>query len=71
MPETAVQTAGEETFVFVQTQPYTYEKRPVILGPKNGDQVALQAGLKEGEVIGQNGRSLLKSQTLKGPLEED
>jgi cobalt-zinc-cadmium efflux system membrane fusion protein len=71
VPEAAVQTAGEETFVFVQTQPYTYEKRPVILGPKSGDQVELQAGLKEGEVIVQNGSFLLKSQTMKGQLEED
>ena len=72
IPVAAVQREGNTEIVFVATEePNTFEKRPVSLGPEVQGYRPVISGLREGENIVVNGAFTLKSETLKGQMEEE
>ncbi|MEZ6095720.1 MAG: efflux RND transporter periplasmic adaptor subunit [Pirellulaceae bacterium] len=64
VPETAIQSDGDEVFVFVQTQPDTFDKRFVETGAKAATLVEIKKGLRDGEKVVVNGAFYLKSESL-------
>ena len=56
--------------VFVQTAERTFDLRTVVLGEGSQDWVEIRSGLTEGEAIAVEGVFTLKSEVLKGSLEE-
>ena len=83
VPRNAVLMAGDNSVVFVETEPGRFEFRQVVLGPSTGDQIVLLKGVKEGEQIATSGNFLLDSEfkmagkpslidpTKAKPVEED
>jgi cobalt-zinc-cadmium efflux system membrane fusion protein len=65
IPESALVTDKDETFVFVQRAPETFEKRPIQVGEKAGGLYPVTAGLKAGEPVVTAGGFTLKSELLK------
>jgi cobalt-zinc-cadmium efflux system membrane fusion protein len=55
VPLSAVLMENETTSVFVETSPWVFTRRAVILGPEDGDNVRVLAGLNAGEHIVQYG----------------
>lgn len=74
IPREAVQEIGGEFVVFVERAPGRFEKRSVQLGlsalTPEGEWVEVTAGLREGERIVARGSFLLKSELLKGAIQE-
>jgi cobalt-zinc-cadmium efflux system membrane fusion protein len=70
IPISAVAEVDGREVVFVQTAERTFELRPVALGNASQDWVEIRAGLTEGETIAVEGVFTLKSEILKGGLEE-
>jgi cobalt-zinc-cadmium efflux system membrane fusion protein len=70
VPLSAVARIEGRDVVFVQTAERTFEPRPVVLGDASQDWVEISAGLSEGETIAVEGVFTLKSEILKGGLEE-
>jgi multidrug efflux pump subunit AcrA (membrane-fusion protein) len=78
IPESAVVTDGERRYVFVQTAPFTFERREVQVAPlaPAGSSVASSAfvlvrgGLKPGERVVSRGAFTLKSELAKAGLGE-
>jgi cobalt-zinc-cadmium efflux system membrane fusion protein len=70
IPPSAVAKVDGRDVVFVQTAERTFEPRPVALGQATLDWVAVRSGLAEGETIAMEGVFILKSELLKGGLEE-
>ncbi|MCC7492071.1 MAG: efflux RND transporter periplasmic adaptor subunit [Fimbriimonadaceae bacterium] len=68
VPAEAVQEVEGRAVVFVQLTPLRYETRPVTLGPRSAQRVAVTAGLHAGENVVIAGSYLLKSERLKGEL---
>jgi membrane fusion protein, heavy metal efflux system len=66
VPESAVQTADGENFVFVEMAPGTYQKHPVKTGAKIGSRIEVLAGLEAGEPVVVQGGFTLKSELEKG-----
>lgn len=64
VPEGAVQRNGSETFVFVQTDEKTFEKRDVVVGEESEDQIEITSGLGEGDEVVVEGAFFLKSELL-------
>ncbi len=62
VPRSAVLMAGNNSVVYVETEPGRFEIRPVILGPILKDRVIIQAGLSEGEAVATAGNFLIDSQ---------
>lgn len=71
VPRSAVLLAGENSVVYVETEPGRFEIRPVVLGPftkvenvtKGTEEVAvILSGLKEGETVATSGNFLIDSQ---------
>ncbi|MEO8341794.1 MAG: efflux RND transporter periplasmic adaptor subunit, partial [Nitrospirota bacterium] len=63
--EGAVQHDQDRSFVFVQQEPGVFEARTVRLGEKNGTFAEVLEGVKEGEVVVNEGAFILKSELLK------
>jgi len=70
VPTTAVTSVEGRDVVFVQSAERVFEVRPVVLGETGGDWVEIRSGLTEGEPIAVTGVFTLKSEALKGGLEE-
>ncbi len=62
VPRNAVLMAGENSVVYVETEPGRFEIRRVVLGPSSGDQIAILEGVKEGERVACSGNFLIDSQ---------
>jgi cobalt-zinc-cadmium efflux system membrane fusion protein len=71
IPDTAVQRAGERTFVFVPGEREgEYEARDVELGELVGGFHTVISGLQSGERVVTKGGFILKTQLMKGDLGE-
>lgn len=66
IPVTALVTSGPETVVFVQTAPYHFARRPVVVGDDDGDQASITDGLKAGDLIVTRGSILLQGRLSQG-----
>ncbi len=62
IPRTAVLSAGDDSVVYVETEPGKFEIRNVVLGARSGDQIVVLEGLKEGEQVAVSGNFLIDSQ---------
>ncbi|GIX05089.1 MAG: hypothetical protein KatS3mg114_0958 [Planctomycetaceae bacterium] len=62
VPRDAVLMAGNNSVVYVETEPGRFEIRRVILGPFCGDQVVIRSGVEEGEQVASRGNFLIDSQ---------
>jgi len=62
VPRNAVLMAGESSVVYVETEPGRFEIRRVVLGPSNGEEIAILEGVKEGERVACSGNFLIDSQ---------
>ncbi len=71
IPESAVQRDGENIIVFVARDENTFEKRVVSIGSEVDGYHQVLSGLKEGERIVTKGAFTLKSESLKGLMEEE
>lgn len=71
IPETAVQREGDKTIVFVAKGENSFEKREVTFGPEIDGFHQVLSGLKKGEQIVTKGAFTLKSETMKGLMEEE
>jgi cobalt-zinc-cadmium efflux system membrane fusion protein len=70
VPATAVASVEQRDVVFVQSDDGTFETRPVVVGEASSDWIEVRSGLSEGESIAVSGVFTLKSELLKGGLEE-
>ena len=70
IPDSAVQTIGEDSVVFVPRPQNKFEKRSVQLGAGQGAIVQVLGGLQEGEKVVTDGSFILKSEMLKGEIGE-
>lgn len=71
IPDSALQTDGENQIVFVALDGNRFEKRVVKLGEEQQGRVQVVEGLKAGEKIVTEGSFILKSEMLKGELGEE
>ena len=71
IPDSALQTDGEEQIVFVALDGNKFEKRIVKLGLEQAGRVQILDGVKAGENIVTEGSFILKSEMLKGQLGEE
>jgi membrane fusion protein, copper/silver efflux system len=62
VPASAVVDRGQQQFVWVETQPGTYEPRPVTTGGRHGEAIVIASGLSEGDVVVVEGGFLLDSE---------
>lgn len=62
VPRNAVLMAGQCSVVYVESEPGRFEIRSVVLGPSNGDEIAILEGVKEGEQVACSGNFLIDSQ---------
>lgn len=62
VPASALVDRGQQQFVWVETQPGTYEPRQVTTGGRHGEQVVIASGLKEGDKVVVEGGFLLDSE---------
>jgi len=62
VPRNAVLMAGDNSVVYVETEPGQFELRRVTLGPSVGDEIVLLDGVKAGEQVATNGNFLIDSQ---------
>ncbi len=51
VPNQVVQTGQEGPYVFVVKADHTVESRPVVAGQRVGDEVVIQSGLSDGEIV--------------------
>ncbi len=71
IPDSALQTGGEEQIVFVALDGNKFEKRAVKLGLEQSGRVQILDGVKAGENVVTDGSFILKSEMLKGQLGEE
>jgi Cu(I)/Ag(I) efflux system membrane fusion protein len=62
VPRDAVLMAGNNSVVYVETEPGRFEIRRVVLGPHCGDQIVIRRGVKHGEHVATRGNFLIDSQ---------
>ncbi|MGE4004084.1 MAG: efflux RND transporter periplasmic adaptor subunit [Planctomycetaceae bacterium] len=62
VPRDAVLMAGNNSVVYVETEPGRFEIRRVVLGPHVGDQVVIRSGVEAGEQVATRGNFLIDSQ---------
>lgn len=68
IPASAVQDESGTQVVYVQTGGESFERRLVQTGPRNGDRIAITAGLEAGQRIVSQGAYLIRLSTSKaGP----
>lgn len=70
VPAAAVARLARRDVVFVRTADRSFEAREVVLGETTGDWVEIRSGLTAGETVAVSGVFTLKSELLKGGLEE-
>jgi multidrug efflux pump subunit AcrA (membrane-fusion protein) len=70
VPVQAVARVEGRDVVFVASGERSFDIRPVVLGPASGDWIEVHSGLTEGEPIAVSGVFTLKSEVLKGGLQE-
>jgi multidrug efflux pump subunit AcrA (membrane-fusion protein) len=71
VPESALQTDGENQIVFVALADRRFERREVKRGLERAGRVEILEGLKPGETIVTEGSFILKSEMLKDQLGEE
>lgn len=71
IPDSALQTDGEEQIVFVALEDDKFERRRVKLGLEQAGRVQILSGVKAAENIVTEGSFILKSEMLKGQLGEE
>ncbi len=71
IPVSAIQREGENTIVFVSSGNNAFEKRMVAIGPEMDGFHQVISGLKGGESVVTAGAFTLKSETMKGLMEEE
>ena len=71
IPDSALETEGENQIVFVALDSSKFEKRVVKLGLEQSGRVQILGGVKAGESIVTTGGFILKSEMLKGQLGEE
>jgi len=62
IPRDAVLMAGGNSVVYVESDPGHFEIRRVVLGPSNGNEIAILSGLSEGDQVATRGNFLIDSQ---------
>ncbi len=62
VPRNAVLMAGNNSVLYVETEPGRFEIRRIVLGPSCGDQIVILEGVKEGEEVATRGNFLIDSQ---------
>jgi Cu(I)/Ag(I) efflux system membrane fusion protein len=62
VPRNAVLMAGDNSVVYVETEPGRFELRRVVLGPSCGDQIVIRSGVERGELVAARGNFLIDSQ---------
>lgn len=62
VPRDAVLMAGENSVVYVETEPGRFEIRRVVLGPRCGDELVILSGVEPGEQVATRGNFLIDSQ---------
>jgi len=62
VPRNAVLMAGNNSVVYVETEPGRFEIRNVKLGPATGDDIVIIEGVAKGEVVATRGNFLIDSQ---------
>jgi len=70
LPQEAVQTINSKKVVFIKTTADKFEPREVKVQDENKEEVALAAGVSEGEEVVVQGGFLLKSELLKSKMGE-
>ena len=68
LPERALVHDDEGDYVFVQVEPFAFERREVDVRPAAGEMVEITRGLEAGESIAVTGTFLLKSAERQGEL---
>ena len=71
IPDSALETEGENQIVFVALAANKFEKRIVKLGLEQSGRVQILDGVKAGEHVVTTGGFILKSELLKGQLGEE
>ena len=71
IPDSALQTSGDDQIVFVSLEGNRFEKRLVKLGLEQSGRVQILSGVKSGEMIVTEGSFILKSEMLKSELGEE
>lgn len=71
IPDSALQSDGDQRVVFVVRGNGQFEKRPVVLGLEQNGHVQVLEGLTPGDQIVTDGSFILKSELLKGELGEE
>ncbi len=62
VPRSAVLMAGENSVVYVETEPGRFEIRRVVLGSQSENQVVILSGVEAGEQVAARGNFLIDSQ---------
>lgn len=62
VPRDAVLMAGNNSVLYVETEPGRFEIRRVVLGASVGDQIVIRSGLQLGEHVATRGNFLIDSQ---------
>ncbi len=62
VPRNAVLMAGNNSVIYVETEPGRFEIRNVKLGPTTGDDIVILEGVVKGEVVATRGNFLIDSQ---------
>ena len=62
VPRDAVLMAGDNSVLYVETEPGRFEIRRVVLGPNCGDQIVILSGVTSGEQVATRGNFLIDSQ---------
>jgi len=70
VPKDSVVSLEGRDVVFVESGERAFEARPVVVGVAAGEWVEIRSGLTEGERVAVSGTFTLKSEALKGGLEE-
>lgn len=65
LPQSALIRMADKMFVFVQHNPEEYERREVVTGPIQGDQIEIQGGVRSGERVVVKGGLLLQGEMDK------
>ena len=68
LPEAALVHEDQGDYVFVQVEPFAFERRDVAVKPVAGGRVEILSGLEQGEMVAVSGTFLLKSAERQGEL---
>ena len=71
VPDAAVQTIDEKTYVFVRKDESTFARKEVAVGARSGRMVEITSGLTAGDMVVTDGSFALKSALLKDRIGGD